>query len=179
MAEPFDCMRDCLAEGEWRDDVRASRACGLPGVHPVAPRPTDEGLYQLQIGTAYMGRHRDRSLEGKFHFGHRIIWERPYEDPEDGCPGAWYRTRWVDSVFPYLRRRTDGGGRVPNPRLDRCEDWLIESAVMYVEDEEERAVAYVDRVRQERLAARQKSQEPQHHGVPRRALGRVRRARSG
>lgn len=62
----------------------------------------------------------------------------PTEDASDGCPGGWYRSRFIDSLMPYLRRRDQHGGRVPNMILDRSDDDLIFELVQYAEDQEER-----------------------------------------
>lgn len=66
----------------------------------------------------------------------------PTEDPDEGCPGGWYRSRFVDSVLPFLRRRDGNGGRVQNLRLDRTDDDLVIDLVAYLEAEQERWEAY-------------------------------------
>lgn len=143
-AEPYDCARDCqTSSGEWRDDVRRSRGCALAGVHPVERKPTARALYQIKIGSAYMGRYRDRSLKGEKVLGLDQRPETPFEDPAIGCPGAWYRTPFVDSIFPFLRHRTREGGRVDNPAFTRA-DWQTQQAVMQFELEEERALAFIE-----------------------------------
>ena len=63
--------------------------------------------------------------------------DKPCEARGDGCPGGWYRTPFVDSVIPYLRRRIDGGGRVSSPAFERA-DHLVQAAAFHVEHEEER-----------------------------------------
>jgi hypothetical protein len=45
------------------------------------------------------------------------------------------------SLNRYYRHRTDDGARVPNPFFDRCDDWLVHSAILYLELEEERSRA--------------------------------------
>lgn len=74
--------------------------------------------------------------------GLRINPQRPTEDAREGCPGSWVRSRFVASVIPYLRRRTDGGGRVPNLLLDRCDDDLLVQLVNYTEHEQDAYEAY-------------------------------------
>ena len=56
-------------------------------------------------GSPYRGRPRDRSLEGVIvpAFGRAQDWTQPWEDPDDGCPGAWYRTPYVDTVDEFTR----------------------------------------------------------------------------
>lgn len=73
----------------------------------------------------------------------------PFEVLADGCPGGWYRTAYMDSVAPYVRRRTDGGGRVPNPRFDAA-PWQVQAAAMIVELEQERWHAEIRRLVSER-----------------------------
>jgi hypothetical protein len=81
---------------------------------------------------------------------------RPLEDPSWGCPAAWYRTRYIDSFDRYTRRRTDDGGRVPNPRFDSA-DWQIQDAVLLYEREQERALVHVEQISLDRAAARRKA----------------------
>lgn len=81
---------------------------------------TGERLYQIHMGAPpdYAGEAAGRS-----------DWAHPHEDIEnDGCPGAWYRTAFVQSLLRYRRRPCEGGGRVSNPLLDRCADeWLLDA----------------------------------------------------
>jgi hypothetical protein len=88
----------------------------------------------------YMGR---RPEPGLTHIaGRRINPQLPLDDPADGCPGAWSRCRFVLSLLPYLRRRTENGDRVANPLYDRCEDEFIWACVAIVEDEQERHIEH-------------------------------------
>lgn len=89
-----------------------------------------------------MGHYPDRQLAGTTVLGVAQRPESPFEPPENGCPGAWYRSPFIDSVWPYMRRRTEAGGRVSNPRFDSA-DWLVQAAVLLQEVEEERAIGYV------------------------------------
>lgn len=84
--------------------------------------------------TIHTGREKDRS--------HGARWEIPPENPDEGCPGGWHRTRFVGSLMPYYRRRTEGGGRVPNRLYDTCNDVTILRAIAYLEAEEDAAVRY-------------------------------------
>jgi hypothetical protein len=52
-------------------------------------------------------------------------------------------------VRPYLRRRVDGGARVPNPAFDRA-DHLVQAAAVYVEHEQERWHAHTRELVNER-----------------------------
>jgi hypothetical protein len=118
--------------------VRAERHCVRPDLPRVKP---DVDLAQL---TAHMGRsfdpRRDMSV-WRDRAGRRLPVDpsAPPEDPGEGCPGAWYRNPFIDSVIPYLRRRDQNGARVQNHRLDRCDDRLIVDAVYMVEQHQERA----------------------------------------
>jgi hypothetical protein len=91
----------------------------------------------------YFGRYPDPALEGTEDLI-KVHPEYPHEPTADGCPGGWYRTAYMDSVFPYLRRRTTAGGRVDNPRFTGA-GWQVQAAVMYFEHEEERWHAYRDK----------------------------------
>jgi hypothetical protein len=71
-------------------------------------------------------------------------WEEPHEPIEDGCPGGYQRSPLVEDLLRYVRRRTKGGGRVPNPFFDRLEDDLAIEAVMYFEREQDNASAYAE-----------------------------------
>lgn len=69
--------------------------------------------------------------------GRKINPSQPWEDPAGGCPGGWYRSRFTDSVRPFLRMRAEGGNRVTNPFFDRCDDDLVLQLVMYLEEQQE------------------------------------------
>lgn len=84
----------------------------------------------------YMGRRAEPGL--KEVGGRRVNPKLPLDDPADGCPGAWVRCRFIDSLHDFLRARTEHGGRVPNPFLDACEDELVWQLVLYAEGEQER-----------------------------------------
>lgn len=75
----------------------------------------------------------------------RVNWRRPPEDPDEGCPGAWRVCRFVRSLYPFLRRRDDHGGRVSNAMYDRCEDELVLALVHHYEDEHERCLTALHR----------------------------------
>lgn len=68
-------------------------------------------------------------------------WARPLEDPDVmGCPGSWYRTPFIQSLLEYYRERDDQGNRVPNPKLDRCDDPLVHEAIVLLERHEGNAI---------------------------------------
>ncbi len=65
--------------------------------------------------------------------------EEPKETHDEGCPGAWYRTRFVRSLIPYERVSSSDGVLSENIRLSRCDDPLVIDAVQYLEIERARA----------------------------------------
>lgn len=71
-----------------------------------------------------------------------VVWRTPPELVDEGCPGGWYRSRFVWSLHSFLRVRAEGGQRVGNPLLDRCDDELVLQLVMYFEHEQERYEAW-------------------------------------
>lgn len=81
--------------------------------------------------------------EISWHFGRHRTADNltPPEPIEDGCPAGYQHAPMLGSLQRYYRQRTEGGHRVSNPFFDRCEDWLIQSAILYLELEEERSHA--------------------------------------
>jgi hypothetical protein len=103
--------------------------------------------------TPYMGR--DEVEPGTTELDEPMQPDRPFEAAADGCPGAWYRTRFVESLLPYLRRPVDGGGRVPRQRFDQA-PWQVQEAVEYFEGEQARASAHlIDERERRRRSARE------------------------
>jgi hypothetical protein len=86
-------------------------------------------------------------------------WEEPHEPIEDGCPGGYQRSRLVDDLLPYVRRRTRDGGRVANPFFDRLKSDHVIEAVLYFEEQEDRALNYAElaRLEQQRAEAKARS----------------------
>jgi hypothetical protein len=118
-----------------------------------------------------MGRHSTPAIDSLVQLGYRNKAGAPVEDVADGCPGAWYRTPFVDSVlYKYQRERTEGGGRVDNPDFSAA-CWQIRRAVRYFEGEEERAIRFVNGIAADRLEARTTAQQSSQRGTP----ARVRR----
>jgi len=62
----------------------------------------------------------------------------PPETHEDGCPGGWYRCRFVATLLRYQRPYSQGVFS-SNVFLDRCEDPLVLEATKYLEAEQLRA----------------------------------------
>jgi hypothetical protein len=157
--EPFQCTRDCqLDDGTWSAAARSSRACGLPGLPPAPRTPTVAGLLDPPRSNPYMGRYASKPLDALVQLGLRNKPGKPREDIEDGCPGAWYRTAYVDSVDRYTRARTKGGGRVHSPPFNDA-PWQVQSAVLYLESEQERCIRFVDGIAADRLEAAMKRDE--------------------
>lgn len=136
--EPFDCDSACRRvneDGSFNDAARAARGCtrlDLPQVE------WDVSASLLRRG--YMGRAPMPGVSEEE--GHRISWKHPLERPSDGCPGGWYRSRFVWSLNHYFRERVEGGQRVPNPLLDRCDDDFVLLCERVYVREQERAAAY-------------------------------------
>ncbi len=85
-----------------------------------------------------MGSPPDYERDGQPDHPYEGSWAQPRENLEEGgCPGAYYRTPWVESVMRYYRRRDDNGNRIANPALDRCDDPLVHEAVLELEYHED------------------------------------------
>lgn len=104
-------------------DARAAMSCALPGWD--LRRNTGERLVRLRV---HMGAPPRYEGEGRDH-----DWDRPLEPVENGCPGAWYRSPFAESVLRYRRRPDGNGGRIPNRLLELCEDELVIEAVETLE----------------------------------------------
>src|SRR5690606_31566356 len=79
------------------------------------------------------------SIAGGMDLG--TAWKHPLEDPDDGCPGGDQRCRFVGSLSRYMRSMDERGGRVTNPLLDRCSDWLVVEAILEYEAYQDAASA--------------------------------------
>ena len=55
------------------------------------------------------------------------------------------------SFDPYIRLRTETGGRVSNRRLDNSDDSLVWECVNYYEREQERCFAHMAKMQADRL----------------------------
>jgi len=127
--EHFSCAALCRKQGTAQlvPYAQAARNCALPGFN--VGTWTGDRLVRI-----HMGRGRDYSREGKGD------WAAPAERiDETGCPGAWYRTAFVDSVLRYYRRRDRNGNRIENPLLTRCTDELVLEAIRAIESYEDAA----------------------------------------
>lgn len=68
--------------------------------------------------------------------------DEPPEKAEDGCPGAWYRSRFVRSLIPYERTQSQHGALSENLLLSRCDDPLVLEAIQTLEIERARALSH-------------------------------------
>lgn len=130
--KPVDCERDCGIPGELNEGRRQIRGCTRVDL------PECDWEVDPEDTAFYWGRGADRRLHLSVRGPLRVNWEKPYEDVEDGCPGGYQRAPLLGPLHTYYRRRTDTGNRVTNPFFDQCADWLIQSAILYLELEEER-----------------------------------------
>jgi len=113
----------------------------------------------------YMGRRADPNLDAahwtgiaKAYLGSKEPWwKKPPEDWRQGCPGAWIRSPFNYSFSRYARGRDDNGGRVQNHHLDSCKDWLVIDGVHYFEREENRRIAFHEKVAWEAIDAKRRS----------------------
>lgn len=123
----------CSQYGDWLDKPRRKHGCTRFDLSPI---PWDVDAKSLRRG-GWMGR---APLPAKIVelAGIKVNAKLPFEEPEDGCPGGWYRSLFVASLLPYMRTRAEGGARNSNPLLDRCDDELVVQLVMYLEHEQER-----------------------------------------
>jgi hypothetical protein len=117
----------------WVAGKRSERGCTRVDLEPVAWHVSAQ---RIRVA-GYMGR---RSLPPgtESEDGMRVSWRYPAERPEGGCPGGWYRSRFVASVWPFLRRRSEHGVYNANPFFDRCDDELVLALVLHLEHEQER-----------------------------------------
>ena len=136
MERGFDCYRDCVRDGDFDDGERASRGCTHPGLPPV---PWDVVPDRLVY---YLGREASLADSGKDpppNMG-SDWWMRPPEPKEDGCPAGWILSPFAMSAMRYVRRRTEHGGRVDNPRFTATTDRVAHEAALYYEEQQERLV---------------------------------------
>lgn len=91
----------------------------------------------------HLGRRPERDYSPPPSLGDASgdAWRHPLEDPNDGCPGGDQRCRFVNSLGRYMRSQAEGGTRVSNPLLDRCDDWLVVDAVLEYEGYQDAAAS--------------------------------------
>lgn len=144
--EPFPCWDTCYSQRghRWKVGERQVRGCTRVDLPDVK---WEVDAARLRV---HMGRQADPDLDpapwglrdGSRNSLDQPWWRTPGEEPSEGCPGGWIRSEIVESLMPYIRRRTEQGGRVQNMRLDQCDDRLVMDAVLYFEQCEERRIGY-------------------------------------
>lgn len=92
----------------------------------------------------HLGRPKDPALIGSTDRWSGP-WRAPWERPDEGCPGGYQVCGFVLSVLRFYRRRDKAGNRVANPLFDGA-DWLVQTAVMYLETVEDRYFNAVESV---------------------------------
>lgn len=122
-----------MQKGEFIDEKRAIYGCTRADLERV---PWKVDPIRIRAG-GHMGRLPIYAPDLKY-CGIDVNPELPFEDPAEGCPAGWYRSRFIASLLPYLRRRDGNGGRVQNLMLDRTDDEVIIQLAMLAEDEQER-----------------------------------------
>lgn len=135
--ERFDCNALCSQREEWLDEKRSAHGCTRIDLPAVEWHVDAKAIHR----GGWMGRAPIPASTASTD-GIKRNPQQPTEDPTHGCPGGAYRSIFVASVMPYLRRRTESGDRVQNLILDRCDDDLILQLVAYAEEEQERWEAY-------------------------------------
>ena len=121
--------------------MRRQLRCALPGFDETR---WAEGATPLH----FMGRLRVVNPDGTERDP-----DRPRERHDEGCPGSWYRSEFVDSLAKYERILTDAGYS-SNLLADRTDDRLVIEALQYIEHERVRARGHWNEVR---LAAERKA----------------------
>lgn len=142
IVERFDCEVLCSQKGEWVDMPREKRGCTRVDLPAVT---WDIDANAIHRG-GWMGRapisQADADAQAAKGTRIKVSPKYPTEDPTDGCPAGWYRSIFIASLYPYLRRRDAQGGRVANLMLERVEDDVIVQLAMLAEEEQERWEAY-------------------------------------
>lgn len=127
----YPCRAVCgLGSAQHSTDQRAEYRCALPGFSERRWKPGGGERF-------YMGRlpiYGDPSPEDDIDFDKGESPERPRDSHEDGCPGAWYRCAFVDSLEKYERIILESGV-IPNLLADRTHDPLVIAALQYLEAE--------------------------------------------
>jgi hypothetical protein len=128
-AEQFVCSDASDSAGGCRlsgtkfldPEARAARHCCLPDFDTNTWN--GENLVQIR-----MGAPADFDSED----------ENPAEDIEhEGCPGAWYRSEFIDSLLKYHRRVDDNGGRVSDHAYSSVADPFVQQCLRALETQED------------------------------------------
>ena len=137
LQEHFRCEYACGRDDALNDNTRSKLRCTRVDIPSV--KWDDDKSWQP---TPYMGRHSLTILQEKDTYqNHRVNWQIPPEDRQDGCPAGWYRCLFVITLHKYIRKRSSGGQRNTNPNFDRA-DQFIQNAVLYYESQQDAFYAY-------------------------------------
>jgi len=120
--------------------IQARRNCARPGFDR---RQWSGELVQL----VWMGAPERLDID------ERGAEKYPREDPDEGCPGAWYRTPFVESVLRYWRSRDASGAHQKSRLLEMCTDELVIEAVEMLDAFDDAWHADWERARQARREA--------------------------
>ena len=122
--EHYPCDALCMDRGRFFPGHRRAYRCALPGF--------SRSMWQPVSGRGpYMGLPTD------YEDDQNVL--EPPEPIDEGCPGAWYRCRFVRSLAVYERTPNQDGALSENLRLSRCDDPLVLDAIQYLETERARA----------------------------------------
>jgi hypothetical protein len=127
--ETHSCAGWCgLGLPEENIEQRRAFRCALPGFDETQ---WGDGRQAMRL---YMGR---LPIVGQ-DVPEDVNPDRPPDDHEDGCPGAWYRSEFANSLARYERILTEHGFS-SNLFADRCDDRLVLEALQCIEQERVRA----------------------------------------
>lgn len=149
---PFHCETACWRDGQMDDGERASRGCTRGDLPPVAWEIEPDRLRDH-----YLGRRR---LEHEEIDPTMVDPETLPEHVEDGCPGGDQRSRFVQTLMRFYRRRDANGNRVANLMLDRCSDDLVLQAIAYYEAEQDACESHIADAIQQKA-----EEEARRHGT--------------
>jgi len=135
-----------VRKGDFDDGERASRGCTHPGLPEVPWDILPERLVYWMGRPAALSERKNPPPPGMLS----DWWEHPPEPLADGCPAGWIISPFAESVLSYVRRRTDGGGRVDNPKFSALADRVAQEAVAYYESQQERLIAHRNKLISER-----------------------------
>lgn len=116
----------CVSDGKAIRARQGFYRCALPGFPERLWGETKSGYYMGAL-PIYEGPKQS---------------DEPPETSEEGCPGAWYRARFVRSIEKYERPVSADGVYSENPIVTRCTDPLVLAAVHHLEIERARCLSW-------------------------------------
>lgn len=124
--EVYNCDKDCgLGTPQEDRGRRREWHCGILDMHPAEWRGDPEPMAPMGLPPAWRPEYI----------------ASPREPVDEGCPGAWYRCRFVDRLIQYFRPVTAEGVYSSSPMLDRTHDPLVLAAIRYYEGQHGQAHA--------------------------------------